>query len=96
MDTGGGSKAVVTARTRIAWVKFRENMVLLHDKKLSIITKVRIYRSDVRPAMWYKNEISYVREDKLSVLRKTERPTIKAMCGVIAKSLWICLAWKKL
>ena len=45
------SKAVVTARNRIQWIKYREWEELLHEGKLLLKMKGRIYQSFVRWTM---------------------------------------------
>ena len=45
LNASGGSKAAVTARTRIGWIKFRECGELLNGRKLSLKIKGRIYQS---------------------------------------------------
>ena len=45
LNTGGGSKAVVTARTKIGWVKFRECGEVLYGKHFSLRLKEKVYQN---------------------------------------------------
>ena len=54
--SGGCEAAVVTARARIGWVKFRECGELLNSKTFSLKVKGMVYRSCVRVAMLYGSE----------------------------------------
>ena len=76
LHVSGGSEAAVTARTRIGWIKFREDGELLYRKKLSSRMKERIYQSCVPLAMLYGSETWCLRENEMAILRRTE----KAMC----------------
>ena len=40
-----------------------------------------VYQSCVRPAMLYGSETWYLRENKMAVLRRTERAMVRAMCA---------------
>ena len=44
--------------------------------------KEKIYKSCVRSAMLYGSEAWCLREKKMAILIETERPMIRAMCGV--------------
>ena len=56
LKVSGGSKAAITARTRIEWLKFRECGELFYGRKFSLKTKGRIYQSCIRSAMPYGSE----------------------------------------
>ena len=43
LNISGGSKAAVTATTRIRWIKFKECGNLLHGRKFLLKMKERIY-----------------------------------------------------
>ena len=81
VNAGGGYEAAVTARVRIGWVKFRECGVLLNSKRLSLKLKGKSYQSCVRLATLYGSETWCLRENKMAILRRTERATVRAMCG---------------
>ncbi len=82
VNASGGCEAAVTARARFGWVKFRECGELLHGKRFSLKTKGRVYRSCVRSAMLYGSETWCLRGSEMSILRRTERAMVRAMCGV--------------
>ena len=77
----GGCEAAVTTRARIGWLKFRECEELLNSKRFSLTVKGMFYRSCVRVAMLYGSETWCLRENKIAVLRRTERTMVRAMCG---------------
>ena len=82
LNASVGSKAAVTARTRIGWIKFRESGELLYGRKFSLKMRGRIYQSCVRSAMLYGNETWCLRENKMAILKRTEKAMMRAMCGV--------------
>ena len=47
--------------------------------------KGRIYRSCVRSAVLYGSETWCLKENEMSILRRTERAMVRAMCGVKLK-----------
>ena len=57
LNASGGSKAAVTARMKIGWIKFRECGELLYGRKFLLKVKGRIYHSCIRPAMLHGSEI---------------------------------------
>ena len=56
LNTSGESEAVVTARMRIGWIKFRECGELLYGRKFLLEMKGRIYQNCVRSAILYGSE----------------------------------------
>ena len=81
VNASGGCEAAVTARARIGCVKFRECGELLNSKRFSLKVKGMVYRSYVRVAMLYGSETWCLRENKIAILRRTERAMVRAMCG---------------
>ena len=81
MNASGGCKAAATARARIGWVKFKECRELLNSKRLSLKTKGMVYWSCVKSVMLYGSESWCLRENEMSILRRTERAMVRAMCG---------------
>ena len=73
VNASGGCEAVVTARARIGWVKFKECGELLNSKSFLLHMKGMIYRSCVRSAMLYGSETWCLRENEMAILRRTER-----------------------
>ena len=85
VSAGGGCEAVVTARTRCGWVKFRECGEMLHGRRFPQRLKVDVYKSYVSPAILYGSEAWYMKENKMRILQMTERSMVRAMCGVHLK-----------
>jgi len=82
MNASGCCEAAVTARTRIVWLKFQKHGEILHGKRYLLKLKGKIYRSCERSAILYESETWCLGEKKLSILRRTERAMIRAMCGM--------------
>ena len=59
VSAGGGCEAVVTARTRCGWVKFRECSELLYGR-FPLKLKGSVYWSYLRPAILYGSEAWYL------------------------------------
>ena len=85
LNASGGCEAAVTARARLGWVKFRECGEILLGRRFPLKMKGRIYRSCVRSAMLYGSETWCLKENEMSILRRTERAMVRAMCGVKLK-----------
>ena len=60
VSASGGCEAVVTARTRCGWVKFRECSKLLYGRRFPLRRKGSVYESYVRPAILYESEAWYL------------------------------------
>ena len=56
LNATGGCETMVTARSRIGWMKFRECSEILPGRRFSIKMKGKIYESCVRLAMLYGSE----------------------------------------
>ena len=84
VSAGGGCEAAVTGRTRYGWVKFRECGELLYGR-FPLMRKGSVYESYVRPAILYGSEAWCLRESEIGILRRTERSTVRAICGVQLK-----------
>jgi len=82
LNASGGSKAAVTARTRIGWIKFRECGEVLNCKRFSLKLKGKVYQSYVQSAMLYRSETWCLNEKEVAILRRTESAMLRAMCGV--------------
>ena len=81
MNASDGSKAAVTAKSQIGWIKFRECGELLHGRKFSLKIK-RIHQSCIRSAMLHGSETWCLRENEMEILRRTEKAIMRAMCIV--------------
>ena len=82
LNASGGSEAAVTARTRIGWINFRECGELLYGRKFLLKMKGRIYQSCVRSPMLYGSETWCLKENQMTILRRTKKAMMRAMCGV--------------
>ena len=82
INVGEGCEAVVTAITRCWWVKLRECGELLHNRRFPQKLKGAVSKSYVRPAISYKSKAWCPKESELGLLPRTERSTMRAMCGV--------------
>ena len=79
VNASGGCEAAVTARARVGWVKFKECRELLNSKRFLLKTKGMVYWSCVRSAMLCGIETWCLRENEMSILRRTERAMVRAM-----------------
>ena len=66
----------MTAR-RCGWLKFMECGELLHGRRFHLKLKGAVYKSYIRPAILYGSD--------MRILRRKERPMVRAMCGVQLK-----------
>ena len=82
LNATGGCETAVTVRSRIGWMKFRKCSEILKGRRFSLKMKGKIYKSCVRSAMLYGNEVWCLREKEMAILRRTVRAMIRAMCGV--------------
>ena len=73
MNDSGEREAILTARTRLRWIKFREFGELLHGRKDLLKMKEMIYLSRMRSAMLYGSETWCLRENEMMILRRTEK-----------------------
>ena len=69
LNANGGCEAVVSARTRVGWKKFRECSKILFGKRFSLQIKGKIYKSYVQSAMLYGSKTWCLRENKVVILR---------------------------
>ena len=82
LNANGGCEAVVSARTRVGWKKFRECGKILFRKRFSLQMKEKIYKNYVRSAMLYGGKTWCLRENKVAILRRAERSMVRVVCGV--------------
>ena len=80
LNVSDGCEAVVTARTRIGWIKFRECGELLFGRKFSLKMKefIRVAKDQQCCVV---SETWCLRENEMEILR-TEKAMIRAMHGV--------------
>ena len=82
LNATGGCETAVTAKSRIDWIKFRECIEILKGRRFLLKFKGMVYKSCVRPAMLYGSEAWCLQEKEMSILRRTEKAMIQAMCCV--------------
>ena len=72
----------MTSRVRIRWMKSRECGELLHGTRFSLRMKGMVDRTCVRSVMLYGSETWCLTETEMAILRRTERATVRSMCGL--------------
>jgi len=77
--------AVVEARIRIAWNKFRQLVPLLTNKDVSLIMRGRLYSSCVRSSLLHRSETWPVRKENVVALQRAEMRMVTWMCGIKLK-----------
>jgi len=76
------SSAVVEARIRIGWNKFRQLLPLLISRDISLIRTGRLYSSCVRSSMLHGSETWPVRKENEVALHRAEMTMVRWMCNV--------------
>ena len=82
VSAGVGCEAVVSARTRCGWVRFRECSELLYGRKFPLRLEGTVYESYVRPAIMCGNAAWCLKESEMGILQRRQRCMVRAMCGV--------------
>ena len=77
---GGGCELATIKRCRSEWGKFRELLLLLTCKAISLNTRGQMYNSSVRGTMLYSSECW--------VLRREDKKRLE--CSERAMQLWLC------
>ena len=101
MNASGGCETAVTSRIRIGWIKFRECGELLRGRKFFLRMKGMVYRSCIRVAVLYGSETWCLRENEMTILRRTERAMVRSMCKIKLvdsrnmEELMRCRVWRK-
>ena len=73
MSAGGGCEAVVFARTRFEWAKFRDCSELLFGMRFSLRVKGVLFKRFVRPAILHGCEAWCFNESKVGFLYEGQR-----------------------
>ena len=82
LNSSGYCEAAVTARVRFGQVRFRECGVIAWKYcKFPLRMKGKNYRCCVTSTILYGSETWCLEENEKAILRKTERATMRAMCG---------------
>ena len=81
LNASGVCEAAVTARVTIDWVRFRKCGELLLENRFPLKMKGKVCRRCVRSAILYGSETWCLKENEKAISRRTERATVRAMCG---------------
>ena len=81
----GDADAVVEARFRIGWNKFRQLVPLLTNKDVPLIIRGRLYSSCVRSSMLHGSESWPIRKENMVALQRGEMRMVRWMCGIKLK-----------
>jgi len=82
LSVDGDADAAVENRIRIRWNKFRQLVLLLTNKDISLIVRGRLYSSSVQSSMLHGSETWPVRKENEVTLQKAEMRMVRWMCGV--------------
>jgi len=80
LSVDGDADAVVEARIRIGWNKFRQLLPLLTNRDISLIRRGRLYSSCVRSSMLHGSETWPVRKENEEALQRAEMRMVRWMC----------------
>jgi len=69
LSVDGDADAAVEARIRIGWNKFRQLILLLTNKDVSLIMRGRLYSSCVRSSMLHGSETWSLRKENVVALQ---------------------------
>jgi len=69
LSVDGDADAAVEARIRIGWRKFRQLILLLTNKDVSLIMRGRLYSSCVRSSMLHGSETWPLRKENVVALQ---------------------------
>jgi len=69
LSVDGDADAAVEARIRIGWNKFRQLILLLANKDVSLIMRGRLYSSCVRSSMLHGSETWSLRKENVVALQ---------------------------
>jgi len=69
LSVDGDADAAVEARIRIDWNKFRQLILLLANKDVSLIMRGRLYSSCVRSSMLHGSETWSLRKENVVALQ---------------------------
>jgi len=83
MSVDGDADAPVENRIRIGWNKFRQLVLLLANKDISLKVRGRLYCSCVRSSMLHGSETWPVRKENEVALQRAVVRMVRRMCGVI-------------
>jgi len=85
LSVDGDADAAVEARIRIGSKKFRQLVLLLTNRYISLIRRVRLYSSCVRSSVLHGSETWHVRKENEVALQRAEMKIVRWMCNVKVK-----------
>ena len=85
LNAGGGCTQAITARSRVAWGKFRKLRPILTSSHLSPQFRGSVFNSVVRSALLHGSETWAPTVKDLQRLERTDRAMIRWICGVKLK-----------
>jgi len=85
LSVDGDADAALQVRIRIGWNKFRQLVLLLTNKDVSLIMRGRLYSSCVRSSMLHGSETWPVRIENEVALQRAETRMVRWMCGIMVK-----------
>ena len=77
LSVEGDADAVVEARIRVGWNKFRQLVPLLTNKDISLIRRWNLYSSCVRSSMLHGSENWPVRKENEMALQRAEMRMVR-------------------
>ena len=70
LNSSGGCKAVVTARVRISWIRFKKSRELLFGNRFPLKMKGKVYRCCIRSAILYRSGAWCLKKNEKAILGK--------------------------
>ena len=64
IQENGGCSKTVRARSGEAWQKWRELTCIVCNKRMPLKTKIKIYKSVIRPILFYRTESAALRREE--------------------------------
>jgi len=71
----------INQRIRVGWLKWKHDTGVLHDKRMPVGLKGKVYRTIVRPAMLYGSECWALKKTQIQRLLVAEMKMIRWICG---------------
>jgi len=82
LSVDGDANAAVETRIRIGYNKFRQLVLLLTNKDMSLIVRGRLYSSCVRSSMLHGSETWPIRKENEVALQWAEIIMVRWMCSI--------------
>jgi len=85
LSVDGDAGAAVEARIRTGWNKFRQLVLLLTNKDVSLIMRRRLYSSCVQSSLMHGSETRYLRKENVVALQRAAMRMVRWMSGIRVK-----------